>query len=248
MKNLFTITIAVLLVLTAGTNLFAQSGESDLNIYGYYQTWAQQSTEADGMFIQQPTQNSFVMQQLNLFLQKDIAAKWSSFVNFEFINSTSTERKWGDINLEEAWARYKKSDAFTLKIGLLIPEFNNLNKIKNRTPLLPYILRPTAYESTLGTRIDLEALTPQRAFVEASGTIDAGKAKLDYAAYIGNSPNIAQKIDIADGDNDVSASDTTNTVLFGGRIGMRYKDVKFGVSGIWFFVQSQFSCENKMRI
>ncbi len=116
-----------------------------------------------------------------------------------------------------------------MKLGLLIPIFNNLNEIKNRTPLLPYIIRPLAYETSFSEFIPIEVLTPVQAFAQVYGFFPAGEAKVDYAVYIGNSPNIS---------NDPSIShqtgiDTTSTFLLGGRLGWRYGELKLGLSATY---------------
>jgi hypothetical protein len=166
------------------------------------------------------------MQQLNLFISKDIARHWRAFVNFEFLNTFSSQREWGAFNLEEAWVRYKSSDQFNLKLGLLIPVFNNLNEIKNRTPLLPYIIRPMIYETSFSEFFfGIEEGVPSRAFIQASGVTPLGKTKLDYAFYLGNSPNIN-----SDRNKGQTGVDTTTTLLFGGRVGIHVKDFKIGIS------------------
>lgn len=214
--------------------VFAQGGESPLRIFGYFQTSFRQWSALDFQtshpevtgIEEQPAQNSFNLQQLNLFISKDIARHWRTFVNFEILNTFSSGKQWGSFNLEEAWVRYKPGDKFSLKTGLLIPTFNNLNEIKNRTPLLPYIIRPLLYESSLSEIIgDFEEGIPARAFVEASGVIPLGKAKFDYAVYAGNSPNINNR-----SDRGQTGVDTTNTILVGGRAGVHFKDLKIGVS------------------
>jgi hypothetical protein len=227
--------IAFLLVMGIGiTNSFAQSTGSPLNIFGYFQNsfqyWpkSKAKTTHPQYFnpIEQPAQNSFNMQQLNLFLGKDLSRHWRAFVNFEILNSFSSQRQWGAFNLEEAWVRYKPSDKFNIKLGLMIPVFNNLNEIKNRTPLLPYIIRPLIYETSFSEFFSgIEEGAPARAFVQASGVIPSGKVKLDYALYIGNSPNIN-----SDPNEGQTGVDTTNAILLGGRIGIRLKDFKIGFS------------------
>jgi hypothetical protein len=191
--------IFLLVMIICGSNIFAQSTGSSLNIFGYFQNsfqhWPQSTakTTHPQYFspMKEPAWNSFNMQQLNLFLSKDLARYWRAFVNFEILNSFSSQRQWGAFNLEEAWVRYKPSDKFNIKLGLLIPVFNNLNEIKNRTPLLPYIIRPLIYETSFSEFFSgIEEGVPARAFVQASGVIPSGKTKLDYAVYIGNSPNI----------------------------------------------------------
>lgn len=214
--------------------VFAQGGESPLRIFGYFQTsfrqwWGFdfQSSHPDSTGIaEQSPQNSFNLQQLNLFISKDMARHWRAFINFEILNTFSSGKQWGSFNLEEAWIRYKPGDKFNLKIGLLIPTFNNLNEIKNRTPLLPYIIRPLLYESSLREMIGgFEEGVPARAYAEASGILPLLKAKFDYAVYVGNSPNINNQ-----SNRGQTGVDTTNTFLIGGRVGLHFKDLKIGLS------------------
>ena len=169
--------------------------------------------------------NSFALQQLNLFFQKHLGNGWSSFVNFEVLNNFSSSRRWGSFNLEEAWIKYNANLYFSLKLGLQIPIFNNLNEVKNRTPLLPYVVRPLVYESSFGEIIAVEEYLPQRAFAQVYGFLPSGKLKFDYAVYVGNSPNISTR-----DQHDRSGIDTTATFLVGGRVGLRYKDFKVGFS------------------
>jgi len=213
---------------------FAQSGESPINIFGYFQTSLQHWTKFDvesthpqfGLPDGRTAQNSFNLQQLNLFFSKNLARRWRAFINFEFLNTYSSGRGWGAVKLEEAWVRYKASDKFNLKVGLLIPTFNNLNEIKNRTPLLPYIIRPTFYETSFSEFFDdFAELVPDRAFAQAAGVLPAGKANFDYAVYLGNSPNINNQSEVGQ-----TGVDTTDTFLIGGRIGIRGKDLKIGLS------------------
>ena len=42
----------------------------------------------------------------------------------------------GSTKLEEVWVKYRADRRFNLKMGMLIPIFNNLNEINNRTALL----------------------------------------------------------------------------------------------------------------
>ncbi|MCP4723982.1 MAG: hypothetical protein GY863_03040 [bacterium] len=203
------------------SDIQAQSDEPDINIFGYFQSEFQNISGWKHLI---PDQNSFLMQQLNLFLQRDINKNWTSFVNFEILNSFASQRNWGEFNLEEAWVRYTKDERFNLKLGLLIPTFNNLNEIKNRTPLLPYIIRPLAYETSMKAYLPITEFTPERAYVQSYGFFQIGKGKLDYAAYIGNSPNV---LDI---EPYQTGLDTTTTFLFGGRVGIRYKNLKAGLS------------------
>ncbi len=229
------IAITILSMLVGGVfPAFAQSGESPINIFGYFQTSLQHWTKFDvesthpqfGLPDGRPAQNSFNLQQLNLFFSKNLARRWRAFINFEFLNSFSSGRGWGAAKLEEAWVRYKAGDKFNLKVGLLIPTFNNLNEIKNRTPLLPYIIRPIFYETSFSEFFDnFEELVPDRAFAQAAGVLPAGRANFDYAVYLGNSPNINNQSEVGQ-----TGVDTTDTFLVGGRIGIRGKDLKIGLS------------------
>jgi hypothetical protein len=203
---------------------FAQRGESKLKIFGYFQNSFQHWTT----FEERQEHNSFSLQQLNLFFQKDLGQRWTAFINFEFLNNFSSSRQWGSANLEEAWIAYRANMKFKLKLGLQIPTFNNLNEIKNRTPLLPYIIRPLVYETSFSEFIATEEFLPARAFVQAYGFLPTHEVKFDYAAYLGNSSNI--------NNNQLHGQtgiDTTITFLIGGRLGIRYRELKVGFSGTY---------------
>ena len=77
-----------------------------------------------------------------MFLGKDLGENLTALVNAEIFNTLSTSRATGALNLEEAWVRYRAGRAFNVKLGLQIPVFNHLNTIKNRMPVLPYVVRP----------------------------------------------------------------------------------------------------------
>jgi hypothetical protein len=217
----FKSSIAAALLAGGLAQLSAQPTALNFKVFGYFQTSFGYHEELDDGI----QEKSFSLQQLNLFLQKDLAPNWTAFVNFEFVNSYSSFRNWGAQNLEEAWVSYRRSGQFKLKLGLQIPAFNNLNEIKNKTPLLPYIIRPLAYESSFNEIIALEDFAPARAFVQASGYIPAREVKFDYAVFAGNSPNINS--DPRQGQTGV---DTTKFFLAGGRFGIRTGNLKLGVS------------------
>lgn len=199
----------------------AQQGESDLRIFGYFQTlfhYQQQDVPKDKA-------TSFSLQQLNLFLQKDLARNWRAFVNIEGINTFNSKQNWGSLRFEEAWARYRDGVKFNLKVGLQIPTFNNFNEIKNRTPLLDYAIRPLVYETSFEEFITVEEYLPTRAFVQAYGFLPRNDFKLDYALYLGNSPNVNGSVTTRQ-----TGVDTTTSLLVGGRIGIRFLGLKAGVS------------------
>jgi hypothetical protein len=214
--------LILLVVLFRMAPCFSQAAESDLNMFGYFQNqFSYEDLDNDAGH-----ETTFMVQQLNLFLQKDLAARWASFVNFELVNSFSSSSRFGDFKLEEAWVRYRSSPGFNLKLGLQIPIFNNLNEIKNRTPILPYIIRPLVYETSFGELFNVEEFAPARAYVQAFGFLRRQSIKFDYAAYVGNSPHLND-----DPDYGPTGRDTTDTFLVGGRVGVRYDDLKLGISG-----------------
>lgn len=213
--------VVVALLFCGLTQLYAQPAGLDFKVFGYFQASFRHENHLD----QRVERKSFGLQQLNLFLQKDLAPKWRTFVNFEFVNSYSSFRNWGAQNLEEAWVSYRRSEQFNLKLGLLTPTFNYLNEIKNRTPVLPYIIRPLAYEASLNDYIALGEFAPAQAFVQVGGFIPAQTLKLDYAVFVGNSPNINS--DPRAGQTGV---DTTKFFLIGGRFGIHTSDFNLGLS------------------
>ena len=223
--KLINILLIWLLFLFAATTSFAQTGETPINIFGYFQNQFKQEEDPN----RGRESNTFLMQQLNLFLQKNLHKNWSAFVNLEFLNSYSSSRNTGAVNLEEAWVKYRLNKKFNLKLGLMIPTFNHLNRIKNRTPILPYIVRPLIYESSLSEVVPVDEFTPSRAFVEVNGILPTvNKLKFDYAVFAGNSPNISTLYQPGQ-----SGADTTATFLLGGRIGLRFNELKLGFSSTY---------------
>lgn len=216
-RMLVRIAVFCLLVwLTAGP----ARAERDLRVFGYFQNeflYDRPDSAAKS--------TSFVLQHLNMLFQKEMSSTWSTYINIEFTNSFSSSQSWGTANIHEAWALYRYDNRFSLKLGLQIPTFNNLNEIKNRTPLLPYIIRPVVYESSLEEEIGNEQYVPNRAFVQAYGFLPMGKSKFDYAVYLGNSPNIN-----SDPANGQTGYDTTDTFLGGARFGVRSGELKAGFS------------------
>jgi hypothetical protein len=203
----------------------AQLGD-DLSIYGFFQTQAQyNSTDVGGVTSENA---SFSVQQTNLFLANQFSPAFSAFVNAEIRNTLSTADGFGELRLEEAWLRYNHSSVFNVKVGRLIPTFNNLNEIKNRTPLIPYIFRPHVYESSYERSLAISQFVPDQAFLQVNGTIPTGELRFDYAAYIGN----GDKTNLASAEDPqmIAGSDTTLSKLVGGRVGLRWHGFKAGVS------------------
>ena len=197
-----------------------QDAESDLRVYGYLQASFYQTTRDDNS-----DSNTFTVQQLNVLLQKDVTQRWSAFVDLLFTNSYSSFRDSGSFGIEQAWVRYRRNHYFNVKLGLMLPKFNYLNEIRHKMPLLPYIIRPIVYETSFQEDVDIDEYVPQQAYVQATGYAPAGNYKIDYAAYVGNSSNTNR-----DSDFGQTGLDTTNTLLLGGRVGVRNRWFQIGVS------------------
>ena len=219
--------LTALLVMVLASPGAAQSG-NDLQIFGFFQNAFMHQTgyTPEAPFVPESERNSFSVQQHNLFFRKDLDPSWRAFVNYEFLNSFSSARRWGSANLEEVWVRYRANARFSIKFGLSIPVFNNLNEIKNRTPLLPYIVRPLVYETSFSEFIAVEEYLPARAFVQTYGFVPVGELKVDYALFLGNGPNINDDADVGQ-----TGVDTTDSFLVGGRLGIRIGDWNAGLSG-----------------
>ena len=211
---------SLLLMYLFSWNAYPQITESPLKTFGYFQNQFEYNNYENEYDV-----TSFSMQQLNIFMQKDIAPDWSALVNLELVNNYSSIKQWGSFNLEEAWVRYRYGRVFNIKLGLQIPIFNNLNEIKNKSPLLPYIIRPLIYETSFKEILDLDEYLPARAHFQVFGFIPWNKSKIDYAVYLGNSPNIN-----ADKYKGLTGTDTSSTILIGGRIGIRNGEFKTGIS------------------
>lgn len=174
---------------------------------------------------------SFSVQQLNLMVQEELTPNWTAFVNLEFINSFSTSQMLGDLNLEEAWVRYRINQRLSLKLGLHTPEFNRMNTIKTKMPLLPYIIRPLVYETSVHEEFPSNEYVPEHAYISMYGTAPVGSMTLDHSLFLGNSPNLSTNLGQGQ-----SAVDTSMSFLFGGRVGVRSHSLQAGVSASIDFV------------
>jgi len=211
-----------LIFLAGVTDTAAQVDESPIRIFGYFQT---QFNQYDGNPQQEGATNTFLLQQLNIFLQKDLSEDFVALVDMEVLNTFSTSEATGALNMEEAWVRYRAGRGFNVKVGLQIPIFNHLNTIKNQTPVLPYVTRPFIYEESFDQLASLDEFVPARAFAQVFGTLPTRPLRLDYALFVGNSPNVRSNDDLGQ-----SGVDTTNTVMLGGRVGLRVQALKVGIS------------------
>ncbi|MDT8323434.1 MAG: hypothetical protein RRA94_04920 [Bacteroidota bacterium] len=182
--------------------------------------------------------SSFAVQQFDIFLQKPIGTSFSVFVDLEYQLNYSSEQQWGSLSLQEAWLNYAPLDEINLKVGMLYPAFNNLNEIKNRLALLPYIFRPGPYERLLSDVFMSENYLPEHAFVQLHGAIPHGDVFWDYAVFVGNAEAsyISHRGSDGQPENDLNRNfefltgvDPTefNMKLFGGRLGIRAREESF---------------------
>lgn len=217
-------TILTLLIMISFSTMFGQS--NDLNIFGYYQF---NYTHFDISINGNKTRdvNSFLMQQMNVFFQKNFNSELSSFVNLEFTNSFSFQDTIGGFKVQEAWLKYSPSSYFNVKAGVLIPRFNNFNEIKNRTVLLPYIYRPIAYETYFFSQFGTGEFVPTSANIQLYGELPVGDAYLNYAVFYGNS-----ETGMLNNNSDFwgQGQDPTLYKLVGGRLGLEYDNLQLGVS------------------
>ncbi|MCX6136394.1 MAG: hypothetical protein NTV54_02735 [Ignavibacteriales bacterium] len=237
-RNLFFISFLPLIICQ-----FAYS-QSDLQLFGFVQARLQKSNTNISMIADLPTPvgmqkltfydvpSDFISsnaQQLNLFLRKELSPSLTTWINFEFVNSYSSDKTWGSFSLEEAWLNYQYSDAVNVKVGLLIPRFNHLNEIKNRMPILPYITRPLIYESTLANTVDQTNYVPERAFLQISGNVPVSKFTLDYSVFAGHAERSFINSKVSGGME--TATDSVTFKTFGGRVGVSYEGMWIGCSG-----------------
>lgn len=214
-----------------------QAQESPLSIFGYFQSTttkteiSSKGTMPNGTEISQPGNNflSSIVQQANIFFHHQTDAKFTAWLNIEILNNYNSDRNWGSIKLEEAWGRFDLGKGTNIKAGKLIPAFNNLNEIKNRTPFLPYILRPTAYETAFTGLFPISALSPQDAFLQLTNQASLGPAYLKTDIFVGNAE---ENFRLSETLNTPipRGTDTTNYVTVGGRFGVQYDFLSAGAS------------------
>ena len=204
--------------------VFGQSEEGNIQMFGYFQASYENVFPRAG----RKSQSSFSLQQLNLMVARDLSPSFNAFVNFEVTNSFSSDLNWGSFRLEEAWVRYYHNNLLSVKAGLLVPEFNGLNEIKNKTPLLPYIFRPFVYERSISDLADLNDFVPQQAYIQLYGTQTVGESEFEYAVYIGNSEE--EYSNSTTGNLIVRGVDSVTWKTVGGRLGFDGEGIRLGTS------------------
>lgn len=230
-----------------------QENALGLDVFGY----AQVSFAAIQGTSVVPSSSSFLLQQMDLMLGRQFDSRFSMFADIQFTNSYSSNWNWGVLNLEEGWVKYSAGLGLNVKAGLLIPSFNAMHQIKNRTPLIPYIFRPFVYETAMANIIDFEAFLPMRAYVEVYGRLPIGTLYGEYAVYAGNSD--AGFIASEERPFMVSGMDTTKFKLVGARIGVSNSWLRAGASftsdkenhtnmGIGFLRRYRFGGDISVRV
>jgi hypothetical protein len=210
------------------TGLFSYSSGEGVEINGYGQV---EGIYQIGTDPKPSTKSSnFSIQELDLIVQKDLGSALSTFIDLQFLNTYSTEKGWGDLNLDQMWIKYSPAKFLNIKFGHIVPTFNAFNEIKTKFPLLPYIIRPLVYESSVNALVNPEEFIPMHAALQINGAVSVSALKIDYALFGGNSDFIiSSKIPGVNG-MAVSGMDTTNYKLFGGRVGARISGLKLGFS------------------
>lgn len=226
MKILRMAMVIGVLSLAAGVPAAAQDDYSDLNIFGYLQA---AYIEIPASFLG-PRSTTFFLQQANIMGAKEFDSHFSAFLNLQFTNGFNSKLGWGNMNLEEGWAKYSYSHALNVKAGFLLPSFNSLLQVRNRTPLLPYILRPLVYEPLMTDRLNIDAFLPTHANLEVYGSVPVlPDVDVEYAAFVGNSET-SYIISGQGAGFQVSGMDTSTAKLWGGRIGLSTHWIRGGVS------------------
>lgn len=248
--SLLTRICTIVLIMHGTFAVYAQEAD-DLQLFGSLQTifFHQDSkvtidSPTEGLFYEgRESRNTFALQQMDLFFRKEISQDFTAFVDLEFQLNYSSENQWGSLSLQEAWLNYEVSEALNIKTGLLFPAFNQLNEIKNRLALHPYLFRPLVYERLLSSKFLAEDFIPEHAFIQVSGFFPFGGFFGDYAVYTGNAESsyITRSTPSGGIDTEVnknfeflSGVDPTaiKFKLFGGRIGLRSRNeqMKCGIS------------------
>ncbi len=204
--------------------------ENSLHITNNY--WNEEINETS-------SNSTFAVQQLDLILSNEFDYNIKTFVDLTFNWNYDSNKGWGEFNIQEAWAQYSYSDALNIQFGQLIPRFNYNNELRNKLPLLPYIIRPVYYEKILNNIFNVEDLIPETAYFQVYGMLPLmSKIRLDYSFFAGNSED-SYIINSKDNNQyhlseNVNGIDTTGLKqkLIGGRIGVHTssESIRFGVS------------------
>ncbi|HRI48291.1 MAG TPA: hypothetical protein PK559_14380, partial [Ignavibacteriaceae bacterium] len=229
--------IKVLFLLAVFTALpelgFAQDG---LQVFGftqaYYTSFSNTWTPAPPAGEEDYKYNHMGIGQLNLLFNNNFGDDFSAFINFELTNNYSSSKGFGSFNLQEAYFKWDGPDYLKVKFGSVIPQFNGLYQVYNKTPLMPFLVRPKLYEVNMENLVDIFDILPQKALLHINGTFPLEKASIEYSAFLTNPVNKF----ISSPNNDLIpgyvsyGQSAVNYVGLGGRLGFNYGGFNVGVS------------------
>ncbi len=119
--RVFVLMLIVMLATSVG------NAQEDIKIYGFFQSYASASVNSvynrvggSSDSASKTKNTNFLMQQANLLASKDLGGNFNAFVNLEFVNNYSSDKKWGFFNLQEIFVKYEYSDALKIK-GRTLP-------------------------------------------------------------------------------------------------------------------------------
>jgi hypothetical protein len=225
-----------LFAVVAGFSIKPTIAQSPIDIYGYAQASYLFFHNTYDPYPPSGEQNykyhNMGLDQLNLFAEKDLGGNFSAFINFEFINNYSSDKGFGSFNLQEIYLKWDFHDYLKVKFGVVIPQFNAMFEIYNRTPLLPYLIRPKLYDANGGNLVDIFNILPQKALIQVYGIVPIDAVNIEYAVFAGNPPNsfISSPSNnllpgyVAYGESAVAYAS------YGGRIGIKTGGLRAGVS------------------
>jgi len=211
--------------------------QEEITVFGYFQPYYTSFSNEYGppgppTGEENFSYNTLGIGQLNLFFQRPIGENFTAFVNFEYVNNFSTGNGFGTYSIQEAYFLWDYKDFLRVKFGMVIPKFNAMFQIYNRTPLLPYLNRPKLYEASTGNLVDIFDILPQKALIHIDGFVPTSVANFDYALYISGPTNgfiSSPKNDMIPGYVPFGQS-AVKYVGLGGRVGITSGPVKAGVS------------------
>lgn len=244
------LSIAGMAAFVCFSELQAQDSD-DLYVFGFAQTifnhknvevtaFPNEENNIPFLYAEDPSTNSFSLHQLNLFFRKTIDDKTTFFLNIEATGSFSTENQSGNFKISEGWISHYLSEHYTIKAGLLLPTFNNLNEISNRLPLFPYIVRPIIYESLLGNLLVSEDYLPRQGYLQLKGNYMLNTDLiLDLALQVGNAESsyhstvVSNDLESAGASSIYRGENLSEYLAVSGRIGISnyLETFKAGISG-----------------
>ncbi len=185
------------------------------------------------------TNSSFAVQQLDIMFTNEFEYNIKTFVDLTFNWNYDSENEWGQLGIQEAWAQYSLGDKLNFQFGQIIPRFNYNNEMRNKLPILPYIIRPVYYENILNSIFNVEDLMPSKSFIQIHGMLPImSNIRFDYSIFAGNSED-SYILNDRDSrafliNDDISGTDPNGTKqkLLGSRIGIHTasESVRLGFS------------------